>query len=84
MDEQLSESSNNDGNEAIEEERLFKNIGHVNQTYLKFFRKAMTVTSGNKDMKSERSEKSLKYGSFRNLDECFIHYSKRKSYIALD
>lgn len=44
----------------------------------------MSITSGVKDFKSEMSEKSLNYGSFRNLDECFLQYSRRKSYIKQD
>ena len=35
-------------------------------------------------MKSERTQRSLKYGSFRNLDECFINYTKKKSYVNVD
>ena len=44
----------------------------------------MSITSGVKDFKSEMSQKSLNYGSFINLDECFLQYSRRKSYIKQD
>lgn len=44
----------------------------------------MNITSGVQDFKSEMSEKTLNYGSFRNLDECFLQYSRRRSYIKQD
>jgi hypothetical protein len=46
-DEQL-----NPKNENEQEERLFKKLNQVNKTYLKFFRKAMTVTSASRDVKN--------------------------------
>lgn len=38
--------------EDEQEERLFKKLNQVNKTYLKFFRKAMTVTSASRDVKN--------------------------------